>query len=170
MNYLILNLVIFNRIISEIIYAPASARGYFPLPLRPPSAPSSHLFLYPRVPLDGIETRRRFFSKSSLTVPSWIIAASAADDGLLRVEISSKTQNSQGSFWISLSEFSEFCANNFTCSLFNYSTYNLLYIYRESEFLRVVDSLFFCNNWYNSIFERVRKFLFVMSDVGTAEN
>lgn len=84
MNYLILNLVIFNRIISEIIYAPASARGYFPLllPLRLPFPPSlfSLYPLPPRIPpaSGSIGMRRRFFSKSSPpTVSSWIIAASA---------------------------------------------------------------------------------------------
>lgn len=85
MNYLILNLVIFNRIISEIIYAPASARRYFLAPAPPPFHPISSCIRYPparRVPLGGIGTRRRFFSKSSPTVSSvGSLPRSATGDG-----------------------------------------------------------------------------------------
>lgn len=104
MNYLILNLVIFNRIISEIIYAPASARGYFPLPspLPPPSEPSSHLFLYPLSPAypSAVTGRAAGFSVNHpprflrgllpRVLPTTVV--------LLRVEIFSKTRNSRGNF------------------------------------------------------------------------
>lgn len=106
MNYLILNLVIFNRIISEIIYAPASARGYFPfpLPLWPlrPLVPSLLVSVIPAYP-SAVTGRTAGFSVNHPPrfLRGLLLRVLPTTVGLLRVEIFTKTRNSRGNFRIS---------------------------------------------------------------------